>query len=63
MASPGGPITFGMGMSMADRVNVVSPIINMMIEEHDSGDCSLGVEAFQEDLIGRIRAAGLMEKK
>ena len=47
---------------MADRVNVISPIINMMIEDHDSGECSLGVEAFQEDIIGRIRAAGLMEK-
>ena len=63
MASPGGPITFGMGMSMADRVNVVSPIINMMIEDHDSGNSLLGVEAFQENIIGNIRAAGLMENK
>ncbi len=63
MASPSGHIPFDTGMSMADRVNVISPIINMMIEDHDSGDSSLGVEAFQEDLIGRIRAAGLMEKK
>ncbi len=60
MASPSGPIVFESQVSMADRVNVISPIINMMIEDHDSGDCSLGVEAFQEDLIGRVRAAGLM---
>ncbi len=63
MASPSGLIPFDMGMSMAARVHVISPIINMMIEDHDSGDSSLGVEAFQEDLIGRIRAAGLMENK
>jgi hypothetical protein len=63
MASSLGPMSFDKGLSMADRVNVISPIINMMIEDHDSGDSALGVEAFQEDLIGRIRAAGLMEKK
>mgnify|MGYP000143521087 FL=1 len=63
MASPSGPIVFGSEVSMADRVSVISPLINMMIEEHDSGESYLGVEAFQEDLIGRVRAAGLMEKK
>lgn len=56
-------INFDMGVPIVDRVSVLSPIINAAIEEHDSEDASVGVEAFTEDLLARIRAAGLMEKK
>ena len=56
-------IRFNMGVSVADRVAVLSPAINMMIEDHDSGVSCIGVEAFQDDIIGRIRAGGLMMEK
>ena len=46
--------------SIADRVKVLSPIINMMIEQHDSGSSKIGIEAFQTDLMNRIKSAGLM---
>ena len=51
------------GQSIAARVQVLAPIVNSMIEEHDSGTSAIGVEAFQDDLIGRIKAAGLMEER
>ena len=60
MASNSGHLTFDLGVSIADRVAALAPIINLMIEEHDSGESSLGVEAFQEDLMARLRVAGLM---
>ena len=56
-------ISFDIGTPISERVEAISPIVNSMIEEHDSGDSLIGVEAFQDDLMGRIRAAGLMEKK
>ena len=56
-------ISFDMGVSVATRVATIAPIINSMIEEHDKEDSALGVEAFQEDMIGRIRAAGLLVPK
>lgn len=63
MASPSSHISFELGVPIASRVSTISPIINAMIEEHDSGNSALGVEAFQEDIIGRVRAAGLLENK
>ena len=51
------------GQSIAARVQVLAPIVNSMIEDHDSGTSAIGVEAFQEDLTGRMKAAGLMEQK
>lgn len=56
-------LSFDLGVSIADRVAVLSPVINVMIEGHESGDYAVGVEAFQDDLIGRIRTAGLLETK
>ena len=56
-------IKFDMQMPIADRVTAVAPIINKMIDSFDSADSTVGVEAFQDDLQSRIRAAGLMEKK
>ena len=60
MASLPLQISFGIGVPISERVEAISPIVNSMIEEHDSGDSLIGVEAFQDDLMGRIRSAGLM---
>ena len=53
-------LSFDMGVPIATRVATISPIINAMIEEHDNEANSFGVEAFQEDVVARIKAAGLM---
>ena len=54
---------FDMQMPIADRVCAIAPIINSMMESFDSADATVGVEAFQDDLQNRIRAAVPMEKK
>ena len=53
-------LSFDMGVPIATRVATISPIINAMIEEHDNEANSFGVDAFQEDVVARIKAAGLM---
>ena len=63
MASGMKHLSFNMSVPVSDRVAVLSPVINSMVEEHDSGEAVVGVEAFQEDIIERIRSAGLLESK
>ena len=47
----------GLNVPVADRVAAIAATINAMLEMHDSGESTLGVESFCEDLIGRIEAA------
>ena len=62
MASSG-YMQFEIGVSIANRVAAIKPIINALVEEHEADESRVGVEAFQEDLMARIKAAGLMETK
>ena len=54
--------TFTDTAPVEERVSVLAPVINQLLEQHDSGESEIGAESFSEDIICRIDAAGLLEK-
>ena len=55
-------IIFPMETAIVSRVDVMAPMINQLIQDHENGESKDGVEAFQHDLLVRIDSAGLLEK-
>ena len=62
LASTSGYITFSASATEAERVEVMAPLLNAMLAEFDSGKAKQGVEAFNDEVMGRLDAAGLLEK-
>lgn len=55
-------MSFPADTSIAERVAALSPILTTMIEQFEAGEWKDGVEAFQDDMVGRLFAAGLLKK-
>ena len=41
----------------------MAPLLNAMLEEFDSGKMKQGVEAFNNEIMERLDAAGLLQKE
>ena len=54
-------MVFAVAVKKESRVAAVAPLINMMIESYELGEIDDGVEVFQEMLVQKIRAAGLLD--
>ena len=54
---------FDEGITIAERVKLVAPILNQLIRDWRERKYTKGVESFQQDLINRLRKAGLMKKR
>lgn len=54
--------TFPTSTPIQERIAIIAPVINALIQQHDDGKMADGVETFQEEMLNRIEAAGLMEK-
>ena len=55
-------LSFKAETPLAPRVAELAPQINNVIELHDAGELTVGVEAFQEAVLNAIYQAGLMDK-
>jgi hypothetical protein len=55
-------ITFGAATPESERVTVMAPILNKILEDFDSGKSKQGVEAFDNEIMQRLDASGLLEK-
>ena len=55
-------ITFGSATPESERVTVMAPILNKILEDFDSGKSKQGVEAFDNEIMQRLDASGLLEK-
>ena len=54
-------MVFAETVKKESRVAAVAPVINKMIETYELGEIDDGVEVFQEMLVQKIRAAGLLD--
>ena len=61
-ASSSSYITFGAVTTEAERVAVMSPLLNAMLSDFDSGNAKQGVEAPNNETMGRPDAAGILRK-
>ena len=53
---------FAKDVPISVRVSEVAPVINASLESFDAGLVTIGAETFSEEIIGRIDAAGLLDK-
>ena len=56
-------ITFAPATKEAERIDIMAPLLNAMLEEFDSGKMKQGVEAFNNEIMERLDAAGLLQKE
>ena len=61
-ASSSSYITFGAVTTEAERVAVMSPLLNAMLSGFDSGNAKQGVEASNNETMERLGVAGLLQK-
>ena len=52
--------TFPASTSLAKRCDVVAPQLNTLIEDFDAKKYVGGIEVFQDELVERVRAGGLL---